>query len=127
VFLARSTSEAVLFTDEYAVEHLAIVAENDEELLDRIDSAGSVFLGPHSPVAAGDYASGPNHVLPTGGNARRVGGLSVETFMRSTTVQRLSADGLDGIADTVTTLARTEGLEAHAASVEQRSDGQSNG
>jgi histidinol dehydrogenase len=120
VFLARSTSEAVLFADEYAAEHLSILADDDEALLDRIDSAGSVFLGPHSPVAAGDYASGPNHVLPTGGNARRVGGLSVETFLRSTTVQRLSADGLADIADTVTTLARTEGLEAHAASVERR-------
>jgi histidinol dehydrogenase len=122
VFLARSTSEAVLFADEYAVEHLAIIAENDEELLDRIDSAGSVFLGPNSPVAAGDYASGPNHVLPTGGNARRVGGLSVETFLRSTTVQRLSAEGLADVADAVTRLASTEGLEAHAASVERRLD-----
>jgi len=122
VFLARSLSEAVLFTDEYAVEHLSILAENDEDLLDRIDSAGSVFLGPHSPVAAGDYASGPNHVLPTGGNARRVSGLSVETFMRSTTVQRLSAEGLADIGDAVTTLARTEGLEAHAASVDRRLD-----
>jgi histidinol dehydrogenase len=122
VFLARSTSEAVLFADEYAVEHLSILAEDDEDLLARIDSAGSVFLGPDSPVAAGDYASGPNHVLPTGGNARRVGGLSVETFLRSTTVQRLSGDGLAGIADAVTTLARTEGLEAHAASVERRLD-----
>jgi len=128
VFLARSTSEAVLFADEFAAEHLVILAENDEQLFDGIDSAGSVFLGPHSPVAAGDYASGPNHVLPTGGNARRVDGLSVGTFLRSTTVQRLSRAGLDGIADTVTTLARSEGLEAHAASVEHRfEDGQSDG
>jgi len=122
VFLARSLSEAVLFADEYAAEHLAIIAADDEALLDRIDSAGSVFLGPDSPVAAGDYASGPNHVLPTGGSARRVGGLSVETFLRSTTVQRLSAEGLAGIADAVTTLARAEGLDAHAASVERRLD-----
>jgi histidinol dehydrogenase len=89
-------------------------------VLDRIDSAGSVFLGPHSPVAAGDYASGPNHVLPTGGAARRVGGLSVETFMRSSTVQRLSREALEEIADSVRTLAHTEGLEAHAASVDRR-------
>lgn len=123
VFLARSLSEAVLFADEYAAEHLAILAEDDEALLERIDSAGSVFLGPHSPVAAGDYASGPNHVLPTGGSARRVDGLSVETFLRSTTVQRLSEEGLANIADAVTTLARTEGLEAHAASVERRLGG----
>jgi histidinol dehydrogenase len=120
VFLARSMSEATLFADEYAAEHLSIMADDDEALLERIDSAGSVFLGPDSSVAAGDYASGPNHVLPTGGQARLVGGLSVETFLRSTTVQRLSEESLDEIADTITTLARTEGLEAHAASVERR-------
>jgi histidinol dehydrogenase len=120
VFLARSMSEATLFAEEYAAEHLSILAESDEALLDRIESAGSVFLGPYSPVAAGDYASGPNHVLPTGGNARRVGGLSVDTFMRSSTVQRLSRDALADLSDTVTTLARTEGLDAHADSVDWR-------
>jgi len=120
VFLARSMSEATLFAEEYAAEHLTIVAEDDETLLDRIDSAGSVFLGSYSPVAAGDYASGPNHVLPTGGSARRVGGLSVETFLRSTTVQRLDEAALENIAETITTLARTEGLEAHAESVDKR-------
>ena len=113
-------SEATLFAEEYAAEHLSILAESDEALLDRIESAGSVFLGPYSPVAAGDYASGPNHVLPTGGNARRVGGLSVDTFMRSSTVQRLSRDALADLSDTVTTLARTEGLDAHADSVDRR-------
>ena len=120
VFLARSMSEATLFAEEYAAEHLSILAESDEALLDRIESVGSVFLGPYSPVAAGDYASGPNHVLPTGGNARRVGGLSVDTFMRSSTVQRLSRDALADLSDTVTTLARTEGLDAHADSVDRR-------
>ena len=120
VFLARSQSEAVLFAEEFAPEHLALLVEDEEGVLDRIDSAGSVFLGPHSPVAAGDYASGPNHVLPTGGAARRVGGLSVETFMRSSTVQRLSREALEDIADSVRTLAHTEGLEAHAASVDRR-------
>ncbi|MFW6435094.1 MAG: histidinol dehydrogenase [Halovenus sp.] len=120
IFLARSMSEATLFAEEYAAEHLSIVADDEEALLDRIDSAGSVFLGPYSPVAAGDYASGPNHVLPTGGSARRVGGLSVEHFLRSTTVQRLDREALGDIADTITTLARTEGLEAHAESVDKR-------
>ena len=120
VFLARSMSEATLFAEAYAAEHLSILAESDEALLDRIESAGSVFLGPYSPVAAGDYASRPNHVLPTGGNARRVGGLSVDTFMRSSTVQRLSRDALADLSDTVTTLARTEGLDAHADSVDWR-------
>jgi histidinol dehydrogenase len=122
VFLARSMSEATLFAEEYAAEHLSIMAEDEESLLDRIDSAGSVFLGPYSPVAAGDYASGPNHVLPTGGAARRVGGLSVDTFIRSSTVQRLSQGSLDALSETITTLARTEGLEAHAESVERRFD-----
>jgi histidinol dehydrogenase len=120
VFLARSMSEAALFADEFAAEHLAIVAEDDEELLDRIDSAGSAFLGPFSAVAAGDYASGPNHVLPTGGGARLFGGLSVDTFLRSTTVQRLDEDALGDLRETITTLARAEGLEAHAESVERR-------
>jgi histidinol dehydrogenase len=120
VFLARSMSEAALFAAEYAAEHLAILAADDEALLDRIDSAGSVFLSSNSPVAAGDYASGPNHVLPTGGAAHRVGGLSVDTFLRSSTVQRLSEDSLADIADAITTLARTEGLEAHAESVDRR-------
>ena len=122
VLLARSMSEAVLFAEEYAAEHLSIQADDDEELLDRIDSAGSVFLGPHTPVAAGDYASGTNHVLPTNGGAKRFGGLSVDTFLRSTTVQRLDADGLDDLSEAITTLAEAEGLEAHAESVRKRSE-----
>jgi histidinol dehydrogenase len=120
VFVARSMPEAVLFCEEYAAEHLSIQATDDEALLDRISNAGSVFLGPHSPVAAGDYAAGPNHVLPTGGHARITGGLSVETFLRSTTVQRLSPDALDTLGDTVRTLAEAEGLEAHAESIRVR-------
>jgi histidinol dehydrogenase len=120
VFLARSMSEAVLFAEEYAAEHLSIQAADDEALLDRIPSAGSVFLGPYSPVAAGDYAAGTNHVLPTGGAARVTGGLSVDTFVRSTTVQRLSEDSLGDLRDTITTLAEAEGLEAHAESVRRR-------
>ena len=120
VFAARSMSEAVVFAEEYAAEHLSIQVENDEALLDRIDSAGSVFLGGYAPVAAGDYATGTNHVLPTNGKARVTGGLCVDTFLRSTTVQRLDRDGLDDLRETVTTLADAEGLEAHAASVDAR-------
>ena len=120
VFLARSMSEAVLFAEEYAAEHPSIQADDDDALLDRIDSAGSVFLGPYTPVAAGDYASGTNHVLPTGGGARRFGGLSVETFLRSTTVQRLDRDALSDLSETITTLAEAEGLTGHAESVRRR-------
>ena len=120
VLRARSMPEAVLFTEEYAAEHLSIMADEDEALLERITNAGSVFLGDHSPVAAGDYAAGTNHVLPTNGGARRYGGLSVDTFLRSSTVQRLDRESLSGIADVVTTLAEAEGLEAHAESVRKR-------
>jgi histidinol dehydrogenase len=120
VLVARSMSEAVLFAEEYAAEHLSIVADDEESILDRIDSAGSVFLGETAPVAAGDYAAGPNHVLPTGGLAKVVGGLSVEAFLRSTTVQKLDGEALAELRETVTTLAEAEGLEAHAESVEKR-------
>ena len=120
VLHARSMSEAVLFAEEYAAEHLSIMADDDEALLDRITNAGSVFLGPYSPVAAGDYAAGPNHVLPTNGGAKRYGGLSVDTFLRSSTVQRLDRDALADLSETITTLAEAEGLEAHAESVRRR-------
>ncbi|WP_049980417.1 histidinol dehydrogenase [Halolamina rubra] len=120
VLVARSMPEAVLFAEEYAAEHLSIQADDDEALLDRIDNAGSVFLGGYAPVAAGDYATGTNHVLPTGGGAKVHGGLSVDEFLRSSTVQRLDRDALDELAPTVTTLAEAEGLEAHAESVRVR-------
>jgi histidinol dehydrogenase len=120
VLLARSQSEAILFAEEYAAEHLSVMASDDEEVLARIDSAGSVFVGPNTPVAAGDYASGTNHVLPTNGGARVHGGLSVDHFMRSTTVQRLDHESLAELSDTVKTLAKAEGLEAHATSIQRR-------
>ncbi|WP_435129349.1 histidinol dehydrogenase [Halobaculum sp. D14] len=120
VLVARSMSEAVLFAEEYAPEHLSIQADDDEVLLDRVSNVGSAFLGPYTPVAAGDYASGTNHVLPTNGGAKAFGGLSVDTFLRSSTVQRLDEDGLADLADTVTLLAEAEGLDAHAESVRKR-------
>ncbi len=122
VFLARSLSEAVSFAEAYAAEHLSIIAEDDEALLDRIDSAGSIFLGPYTPVAAGDYASGTNHVLPTTGLAAVSGGLSVDEFIRSSTVQRLDRSALVQLRPTIETLATAEGLEAHAESVRRRFD-----
>jgi histidinol dehydrogenase len=120
VFTAASMDEAIDFAGSYAAEHLSIQTADDEAVLDWIDSAGSVFLGPTTPVAAGDYATGTNHVLPTGGAARRTGGLSVDTFLRATTIQRLDEGGLAGLRDPIETLATAEGLEAHAASVQAR-------
>jgi len=120
VLLADSMDGAIEFAEAYAAEHLSIQADDEEAILERIDSAGSVFLGPYTPVAAGDYASGTNHVLPTGGGAKVAGGLSVDTFLRASTVQRLDRDALGGLRETITTLAEAEGLEAHAKSVERR-------
>lgn len=118
--LLGDIDECIDFANEYAPEHLSIVTDQDDAVLESIRNAGSVFLGTNTPVAAGDYATGTNHVLPTGGGARLHGGLSVEDFLRTTTYQRLDTEGMERLAETVTTLARAEGLEAHARSVEQR-------
>lgn len=122
IFRARSMSEAIAFAEAFAAEHLSIQAEDDESILERIDSAGSVFLGPYTPVAAGDYASGTNHVLPTNGRARVSGGLSVADFLRSSTVQRLTPGGLEDLAPAIKTLATAEGLDGHARSVSIRTE-----
>ncbi len=120
ILISEGLPEACRFADAFAPEHLAIHATNDEALLEQIDSAGSVFLGQYTPVAAGDYASGTNHILPTNGAARVTGGLSVDTFLRPSTVQRLTETALADLRETITTLASAEGLEAHAASIDQR-------
>lgn len=120
VFLARSREDAVAFANAYAAEHLSIMTADPEATLTEIDAAGSVFLGPYTPVAAGDYASGTNHVLPTTGQAAVTGGLSVDEFIHSMTVQRFEQAGLSQLRETIETLAEAEGLEAHAASVRTR-------
>jgi histidinol dehydrogenase len=117
VILCPSVDAAVEASNRLAPEHLAIY---DESLLPKIQHAGSVFLGAHSPEAAGDYASGPNHVLPTSGAARVRGGLSPVDFVKVISVQELTPEGLMKLAPAITTLARAEGLEAHARSVEVR-------
>ena len=117
VVLVASLDQAVELANRFAPEHLSIP---DASLLPGIRHAGSVFVGPYSPEAAGDYASGPNHVLPTGGAARIRGGLSVTDFLKVISVQELSAAALQRLAPAIATLARAEGLEAHARSVEAR-------
>jgi histidinol dehydrogenase len=117
VIVCPSIDAAVDASNRLAPEHLAIY---DDALLPKIRHAGSIFIGPSSPEAAGDYASGPNHVLPTAGAARIRGGLSPADFVKVISVQELSADGLTRLAPAITTLARAEGLEAHARSVEVR-------
>ena len=115
--VTRTLNEAVELANLFAPEHLSVP---DASYLDKVTSAGSVFIGPWSPEAAGDYASGPNHVLPTGGAAALRGGLSVADYVKVISVQELNARGLASLAATITTLARAEGLEAHARSVEVR-------
>jgi histidinol dehydrogenase len=120
IVVVDSLDQAVEFSNALAPEHLAL---HDASLLGSIQNAGSVFLGPMSPEAAGDYATGPNHVLPTSGQARLRGGLSAADFVKVISVQELTREALDALAPTITTLARAEGLEAHARSVEVRQGG----
>jgi histidinol dehydrogenase len=102
--------------EEIAPEHLVLLGEA-EALAGEVRNAGAVFVGPFSPVATGDYATGGNHVLPTSGWARSVGGLGIETFMKPVTTQRLTAAGLARLRPTVEALAEAEGMPAHAAAV----------
>jgi histidinol dehydrogenase len=102
--------------ESLAPEHLVLLGGAEEDA-DRVRNAGAVFVGPWSPVAAGDYATGGNHVLPTNGWARSVGGLGLETFLKPVTIQRLTAEGLAFVRPTVEALAAAEGMPAHAAAV----------
>ena len=120
IILVTSSQEAVDLSNRFAPEHLSI---HDASLLPLIQHAGSVFIGPTSPEAAGDYASGPNHVLPTTGAARVRGGLSVADYVKVISTQEISPEALRKLAPAITTLARAEGLEAHARSVEARLNG----
>jgi histidinol dehydrogenase len=122
VVLAPDLDAAIDFIDAYGPEHLSIDVEPLEPTVARIRHAGSVFVGPWAPESAGDYATGANHVLPTGGLARSSGPLSVESFGRFMQVQRITREGLAGIADTVAALAETEGLDVHRDAVVRRFD-----
>jgi len=115
--VVASLEEGVALVNAYAPEHLIISCRNDEELAGQVTSAGSIFLGNYSPESVGDYASGTNHVLPTNGYARVYGGVSVDSFTKKITVQKLSREGLSNIAATVTEMADAEGLTAHARAV----------
>jgi histidinol dehydrogenase len=110
--------QAVMAANAQAPEHLSL---HHPELLPKIVNAGTVFLGQNSPESAGDYAAGPSHVLPTGGAARLRGGLSAADFVKVIAIQQFSAPALAQLAPAITTLARAEGLEAHARAVEVRS------
>ncbi|MCR3883888.1 histidinol dehydrogenase [Methanotrichaceae archaeon M04Ac] len=120
ILKAGSTEEAIGFSNSFAPEHLEIIVRDPMTVLRQIRSAGSVFLGPYTPVAAGDYASGTNHVLPTSGYARVFSGLNADAFVKKITVQQISKDGLRLLSDAITVIAEAEGLAAHAESVRKR-------
>ena len=121
--LVRDAEQACEVTDLIAPEHLHIACRNPRELSNRIRNAGATFLGPYSPVAVGDYAAGPSHVLPTGGTARWAAGLSANSFLRSGSVIEFSRDALADISADICQLANKEGLTAHRRSVEIRLEG----
>jgi histidinol dehydrogenase len=116
----ENDDDAFNYINQYAPEHLIIASEYPDKYLDRIVNAGSVFVGNFSPESAGDYASGTNHTLPTAGAARSFSGVNVDAYVKKITFQRLTESGLSNLSDTITTLARTEQLEAHARAVEIR-------
>ncbi|MBX7169210.1 MAG: histidinol dehydrogenase [Pirellulales bacterium] len=120
IILVRDGDEACRLADEIAPEHLHIATADAERWLDKIPHAGAVFLGPYTPVAVGDYAAGPSHVLPTGGTARWASGLSANDFLRRNSVLHFDRAGLERLAADVRCLAEIEGLTAHRESVEVR-------
>jgi histidinol dehydrogenase len=124
VVLAPSRQTGLDFVNGYAPEHLSVVVDDVEEAVGRLRNAGSLFVGPYAPESAGDYASGANHVLPTGGLARSCGALSTESYGKFVQVQRITHDGLAAIRDSVEAISEAEGLMAHKRAVELRFEGE---
>ncbi|MCH8862546.1 MAG: histidinol dehydrogenase [Proteobacteria bacterium] len=120
IIILPDMKSGVELANRYAPEHLILALDNPRGMVAEISNAGSIFLGHWSPETAGDFASGTNHVLPTGGGARAHGGLSVASFMKSVTVQELTEKGLLGLAPTLERLAELEGLDAHRNAVAVR-------
>jgi histidinol dehydrogenase len=118
--LVRNSEEACDLANEIASEHLHIATANAEALAEKIPHAGAIFLGHYSPVASGDYAAGPSHVLPTGGTARFAAGLTANDFIRGNSIIALTKAGLESLAPDICRLADKEGLTAHRASIEIR-------
>ena len=116
----QSLEEAFAISNRYAPEHLILALRQPQNWLDQVEAAGSVFLGDYTPEALGDYCSGTNHVLPTAGAARAYSGVSVASFQNQISVQSASAEGMAAIGPCALTLARAEGLDAHANAVALR-------
>jgi histidinol dehydrogenase len=119
----ENVHSAFEFINDYAPEHFIIASDNADQYLELIRNAGSVFIGNYSPESAGDYASGTNHTLPTGGFAKAYSGTNLDAFVKKITFQKISQEGLKNLGSTITTMAREEQLEAHARAVEIRTKG----
>ena len=120
VIVLRDYDEIMRFANEYAPEHLIINTADAERLAERVENAGSVFIGPYSPESAGDYASGTNHTLPTSGYAKAYSGVNLDSFTKKITFQRLSPEGLRSIGPTIEIMAENEDLMAHRMAVTVR-------
>ena len=120
IFLVASREEAIRLSNIIAPEHLELMIDNPLEALGMVRNAGAIFLGAYTPEAVGDYVAGPNHVLPTGGTARFYSPLSVDTFIKKSSVLSFSKQSLGMVADAAVTIATGEGLGAHAKSIEYR-------
>ena len=117
VIVLRNQEEVIDFTNQYAPEHLIIQTRDFASIAERIENAGSVFLGPYTPERAGDYASGTNHTLPTNGYAKAYSGVNLDSFIKKITFQEITADGIRALGDTIRTMAANERLEAHRNAV----------
>lgn len=120
IVLLRDMEEVIDFTNLYAPEHLIIQTKEYAALAERVENAGSVFLGAYTPESAGDYASGTNHTLPTNGYARAYSGVNLDSFIKKITFQEITADGIRNLGDTIRVMATNEQLEAHRNAVTVR-------
>jgi histidinol dehydrogenase len=121
--LLKNDTELINFINEYAAEHLIIATDNHLEIAAKIVNAGSIFLGHYTPEAAGDYASGTNHTLPTNGYARAYSGVSVDSFVKKVTFQSITKEGIQNIGKTIEIMAEAEQLMAHKNAVSVRLKG----
>jgi histidinol dehydrogenase len=120
MILVKDVEEAIAFSNAYAPEHLILQTRNAEELAEKVINAGSVFIGHYTPESVGDYASGTNHTLPTNGFANAYSGVSLDSFVKKITYQKISKVGLETIGKTVEVMAANEKLEAHKNAVSIR-------
>ncbi len=120
IILTETFDEAIDFVNEYAVEHLSIMTKDPMETMKKIKNAGTFCIGEYSPITAGNFAAGPNAILPTGMFAKRYSGVSIDTFIKKPTIEYLTKEGLRGLKDTIITLSEFEGFPAHTDSIKIR-------